>query len=156
MIEQARRPSPESLLAKIKEGERAKLRVYIGAAPGVGKTFKMLEDAHLLKHQGVDIVTAMIEPHGRADTAAMVGDLEHVPLRKIEYRGVIIEEMDTDAVIARKPAVAIVDELAHTNAPGSKNNKRYEDVLQLLDAGISVTTAVNVQHIESLNDVIER
>src|SRR5258708_1779125 len=121
MIETARRPSPESLLAKIKESEQAKLRVYIGAAPGVGKTFQMLEDAHLLKHQGVDIVIAVIEPHGREDTIAMVGDLERVPFHKIEYRGVIIEEMDVDAVIARRPTIAIVDELAHTNAPGSKN-----------------------------------
>ena len=150
------KPSPESLLAKLKEGERASLRVYIGAAPGVGKTFQMLEDAHLLKKQGVDIVIAVIEAHGRSETAALVEGLEIVPMRRIEYRGVTLEETDVDAVIRRKPAVAIVDELAHTNVPGSRHNKRYEDVYDLLNAGISVITAVNVQHIESLNDAVAR
>src|SRR5258708_27443955 len=120
------RPSPDSLLAKLKEGERASLRVYIGAAPGVGKTYQMLEDAHQLKRQGVDIVIAYVEPHGRAETAALIGDLERVPLRRIEYRGVTLEELDVEAAIARRPSIAIVDELAHTNAPGSKNQKRYE------------------------------
>jgi two-component system sensor histidine kinase KdpD len=151
-----KRPSPESLLAKLKEGERASLRVYIGAAPGVGKTYQMLGDAHLLKKQGVDIVAAIIEPHGREDTKSMIGDLELVPVRRIEYRGVAMEEMDVDAVIRRHPAIAIVDELAHTNVPGSKNLKRYQDVVDLLDAGISVITAVNIQHLESLNDVVSR
>ena len=150
------RPTPESLLAKLQEGERANLRVYIGAAPGVGKTYQMLEDAHLLKKQGVDIVVAVVETHGREDTRALIGDLERVPLRKIEYRGVTLEEMDVDAVIARHPKIAIVDELAHTNVPGSKNRKRYQDVLDILNAGISVITAVNIQHLESLNDVINR
>ena len=156
MNETPRRPSPESLLAKLKEGERANLRVYIGAAAGVGKTYQMLEDAHLLKKQGVDIVVAFVEPHGRADTEAMIGDLERIPMRETEYRDVTIQEMDIDAVIARRPEIAIVDELAHTNVPGSKHHKRYEDVLELLDAGISVITAVNIQHIESLNDVVAR
>ncbi len=156
MNETLRRPSPESLLAKLKEDERAKLRVYIGAAAGVGKTYQMLEDAHQFKKQGVDIVVAFVEPHGRAETEAMIGDLERVPLREIEYRGVTLREMDVDAVIARRPEIAIVDELAHTNVPGSKRHKRYEDVLELLDAGISVITAVNIQHIESLNDVVAR
>ena len=150
------RPSAETLLAKLKEGERARLRVFIGAAPGVGKTYRMLEEAHTLKRQGVDIVVAYVEPHGRAETEALVGDLERVPLRRIEYRGVTLEEMDVDAVIKREPAVAVVDELAHTNAPGSKHDKRYEDVFELLDAGISVVTAVNIQHLESLNDVVAR
>ncbi len=150
------KPSPEALLAQIKEGERAKLHVYIGAAPGVGKTYQMLEEAHLLKKQGVDVVVAVIETHGRAETETMVGDLECVPLRRIEYRGIVLEEMDVDAVIARRPEIAIVDELAHTNVPGSKNQKRHEDVLDLLDAGIEVITAVNVQHIESLNDAVAR
>jgi two-component system, OmpR family, sensor histidine kinase KdpD len=156
MDENGARPTPESLLAKLKDSEKANLRVYIGAAPGVGKTYQMLEDAHLLKRQGVDIVVAIIDTHGRADTAAMIGDLERVPLRRIEYKGVTLEEMDVDAVIARHPEVAIVDELAHTNVPGSKNRKRYEDVLELLDAGISVITAVNIQHLESLNDAVAR
>ena len=150
------RPKPESLLAKEEQARRARLRIYIGAAPGVGKTYQMLEDAHHLKKQGVDIVIGFIEPHGRAETEALIGDLERVPLRRIEYRGVSLKEMDVDAVIARHPQLAIVDELAHTNAPGSKNHKRYEDVLEILDAGIAVITAVNVQHIESLNDAVAR
>jgi len=154
--ENGNRPSPESLLARLNEGEQAKLRVYIGAAPGVGKTYQMLEDAHLLKKQRADIVVAAVEPHGREDTKAMIGDLERVPMRRVEYRGVTLEEMDLDSVIARHPAIAIVDELAHTNVPGSKNRKRYQDVLDLLSAGISVITAVNIQHLESLNDVVTR
>src|SRR6476646_7749211 len=156
MSENGNRPSPESVLAKLNQGEQAKLRVYIGAAPGVGKTYQMLEDAHLMKKQGVDIVVAVVETHGREDTKAMIGDLECVPMHRIEYRGVTIEEMDVDAVVARRPAIAIVDELAHTNIPGSKNRKRYQDVLDLLKAGISVITAVNIQHLESLNDVVNR
>ena len=156
MNQNGNRPSPESLLAKLNQGEQAKLRVYIGAAPGVGKTYQMLEDAHLLKKQGADIVVAVVETHGREDTKEMIGELERVPMRRIEYRGVTLEEMDVDAVLARHPAIAIVDELAHTNVPGSKNRKRYQDVLDLLDAGISVITAVNIQHLESLNDVVTR
>jgi two-component system sensor histidine kinase KdpD len=156
MVEAAQRPSAEALLARLQESERARLRVYLGAAAGVGKTFQMLEDAHLLKRQGVDVVIGFIETHGRADTEAMVGDLERTPLRRIEYRGVTIEEMDVEAIIHRRPALVLVDELAHTNAPGSKNKKRYEDVLEILDAGIGVFTAVNVQHLESLNDVVAR
>ena len=150
------RPKPESLLAREEQARRARLRIYIGAAPGVGKTYQILEDAHQLKKQGVDIVIGFIEPHGRAETEGLIGNLEPVPLRRIEYRGVTLEEMDVDAVIAREPQIAIVDELAHTNAPGSMNRKRYEDVLEILDAGIAVITAVNVQHIESLNDAIAR
>src|SRR6476619_2062190 len=156
MNENGNRPSPESLLAKLNEGELAKLRVYIGAAPGVGKTYQMLEDAHLLKKQGVDIVVAVVESHGREDTRAMIGDLERVPLRRIKYRGITLEEMDLEGILARHPAIAIVDELAHTNVPGGENHKRYEDVLDLLNAGISVITAVNFQHLESLNDVMKR
>lgn len=152
----ATRPSPESLLAKQDQARRARLRVYLGAAAGVGKTYQMLEEAHLLKRQGVDVVAGFIEPHGRADTEALIGDLERMPLRRTEYRGVTLEEMDVDAIIERRPAVVLIDELAHTNVPGSKNRKRYEDVLEILDAGIPVITAVNVQHIESLNDAISR
>jgi two-component system sensor histidine kinase KdpD len=150
------RPSPESLLARLEEGAQARLRVYIGAAPGVGKTCQMLEDAHGLKRQGVEVVVGLVETHGREETKAMIGDLERVPLRRIEYRGVTLEEMDVEAVMARRPAIAIVDELAHTNVPGSKHNKRYEDVLDLLNNGISVITAVNIQHLESLNDAVAR
>jgi two-component system sensor histidine kinase KdpD len=144
----------ESLLARVKEEGRARLRLYIGAAPGVGKTYQMLEDAHELKRQTLDVVIGFIEPHGRADTLARVGDLEQVPLRAIEYRGVTLKEMDVAAVKARRPQIAVVDELAHTNVPGSTHAKRYEDVLELLDAGIHVISAVNIQHIESLNDAI--
>lgn len=150
------RPSAVSLLAKHEQAQRARLRLYMGAAPGVGKTFQMLEEAHLLRQQNVDIVVGFVEPHGRADTEALIGDLEQVPLKRIEYRGVTLQEMDVEAVIARRPAVVLVDELAHTNTPSSKHLKRYEDVLDILDAGISVITAVNVQHIESLNDAIAR
>ncbi|HKR11292.1 MAG TPA: universal stress protein [Pyrinomonadaceae bacterium] len=156
MVVELKRLSPEALLAKLKEGDEATLRVYIGAAPGVGKTWQMLQDAHALKRQGVDIVIAVVETHGRVETAALAEGLEHVPLRKIAYRGVMLEEMDLDAVIARRPQVAIVDELAHTDVPGSKHRKRYEDVKELLDNGISVITAVNIQHIESLNDAVAR
>jgi len=156
MTTELKRPSPEALLAKLKGGEKASLRVYIGAAPGVGKTYQMLEDAHLLKKQGVDIVVAVVDTHGREDTKTMIGELERVPMRRIEYRGVTLEELDVDAVISRHPAIVIVDELAHTNVPDSKNRKRYQDVLDLLNAGISVITAVNIQHLESLNDVVTR
>jgi two-component system, OmpR family, sensor histidine kinase KdpD len=144
----------ESLLARAKEEGRARLRVYIGAAPGVGKSYRMLEDAHELKRQGMDVVVGFVEAHGRADTLAQIRDLEQVPLRRLEYRGVTLSEMDLDAILARHPAIAVVDELAHTNVPGSTHQKRFEDVLALLDAGINVITAVNIQHIESLNDAI--
>jgi two-component system sensor histidine kinase KdpD len=150
------RPSPESLLQMVRETERAKLRIYIGAAAGVGKTYQMLKDTHALRKQGVDVVLAIVETHGRAETDEQIKDLEIVPPKKIEYRGTIFDEMDLDGVIERKPTVAIVDELAHTNIAGAKNQKRYEDVLELLDNGISVITAVNIQHIESLNDAIAR
>ncbi len=156
MSVQLKRSSPEILLANLKAGARASLRVYIGAAPGVGKTWQMLEDAQALKRQDVDIVIGAIEYHGRVETAALAEGLERVQMRKIEYRGVMLPEMDLDALIARRPQVAIVDELAHTDIPGSRNRKRYEDVLELLDQGISVITAVNIQHIESLNDVVAR
>lgn len=150
------RPDAASLLAKISESDRPRLRVYIGAAPGVGKTYQMLQDAHQLKRQGFDIVIGFIETHGRADTTALLGDFEQVAHRAIEYRGVVLKEMDLDAIKARQPQIAIVDELAHTNAPGSVHQKRFEDVLDLLNSGISVITAVNIQHIESLNDVVAR
>jgi two-component system sensor histidine kinase KdpD len=150
------RRTPESLLAKIKESEQAKLRIYIGHAAGVGKTYRMLEDAHELKRQGLDIVLGMIEPHARVETEALVSGLEQVPLKSIEYRGATFKELDLEAILARRPQIAVVDELAHTNVPGSKHQKRYEDVLEILDAGISVITAINIQHMESLNDAVAR
>jgi len=156
MNENGKHRSAESLLAKLHQDERPKLRVYIGAAPGVGKTYQMLADAHLLKKQGVDIVIAIIDTHGREETKQMIDNLECLPMRRVEYQGVTLEEMDLETVIQRAPEIAIVDELAHTNVPGSKNCKRYQDVLELLEAGISVITAVNIQHLESLNDVVAR
>ncbi len=139
-----------------RQQEPARLRVYIGAAPGVGKTYHMLNDAHLKRKQGVDVVIGLIEPHSRQETIDQIRDLEAVPLRVIPYRGVELKEMDVDAILARHPDTVIVDELAHTNVPGSKNRKRYEDVLELLDAGINVMTAVNIQHLETLNDAVNR
>jgi two-component system sensor histidine kinase KdpD len=140
-----------------KKPEQAKLRIYLGAAPGVGKTYDMISDAYRMKHQlGVDIVIGLVESHGRTETEARVRDLEIVPQRVIPYRGVNLKEMDVDAIIARHPNTVVVDELAHTNVPGSKNRKRYEDVLELLEAGINVMTAVNIQHLETLNDAVNR
>ena len=130
--------------------------MYIGAAPGVGKTYAMLREAHALRARGLDVVAGLIETYGRKDTDAQIGDLEVVPRRKIEYRGTTLEEMDVDAIIARKPQVCVVDELAHSNAPGSRNDKRYQDVLEILEAGIHVMTAVNIQHLETLNDAVAR
>jgi two-component system sensor histidine kinase KdpD len=146
--------STDSIRALFEQSERAWLRVYLGAAPGVGKTYEMLRDGHLLREQGMDVVIGFVETYGRADTEAQIKDLYAVPRRKIAYRNVVLEEMDLEAIIERKPQVCLVDELAHTNVPGSKNQKRYEDVLDLLDAGIHVMTAVNIQHLETLNDAV--
>jgi two-component system sensor histidine kinase KdpD len=147
-------------MAEIKlerQQEPARLRVYIGAAPGVGKTYDMLSDAYRMKHQqGVDVVIGLVEPHKRKETEDRIRDLEIIPQRVIPYRGVNLKEMDVDAILARHPHTVIVDELAHTNVPGSKNRKRYEDVLELLEAGINVMTAVNIQHLETLNDAVNR
>jgi two-component system sensor histidine kinase KdpD len=156
-----KRPTPEELLARYgfairKESRRrGRLRVFLGAAPGVGKTFAMLLEGRRLKDEGQDVVVGFVETHGRAETAAQVDGLEVIPRNVIDYRGVNVEEMDTDAVIQRKPQIALVDELAHTNAPGSKREKRYEDIEAIRDAGIDVISTVNVQHLESLNDVVE-
>ncbi|HSD22496.1 MAG TPA: universal stress protein [Anaeromyxobacter sp.] len=152
----ARRPSAQDFLELVERGKRGRLKLYIGFAAGVGKTWRMLEEAHALKQRGVDVVGAFVEPHGRPETTALIRDLEIVPRSKVEYRGVVVEEMDVDAVLARRPAVAIVDEIPHTNVPGSKNRKRYQDVLDLLAAGINVIGALNIQHLESLNDLILR
>ena len=155
-VPDAVRPSAEQLLERIKQQDRAKLRVYIGAAPGVGKTYSMLEDARALQKREVDVVIGLVETYGRAETEAQIGGLEIIPRRKIPYKGVEIEEMDVDAILARKPQMCVVDELAHSNVPGSRHEKRYQDVLQLLDAGINVMTAVNIQHLETLNDLVSR
>jgi two-component system, OmpR family, sensor histidine kinase KdpD len=135
---------------------RGMLRIYLGAAPGVGKTYAMLNEGHRRKSRGTDVVIALIETHGRARTRAMVGDLPVVPRKAIHYRGTDFEEMDVDAVLARAPQVVCVDELAHTNIPGSRNEKRWQDIEELLDAGITVLSTVNVQHLESVNDVVEK
>jgi two-component system sensor histidine kinase KdpD len=133
---------------------RGTLRVYLGAAPGVGKTFAMLSEAQRARERGADIVIGFVETHGRPKTAEQIAGLEVVPRRSIEYRATVFEEMDVDAVLARRPERALVDELAHTNVPGSRNPKRWQDVEELLDAGIDVITTVNIQHLESLNDVV--
>ena len=155
MAEHARR-SPDALLARLKDEERARLRIYIGAAPGVGKTYEMLAEAHALRARGLDVVVGYVETYGRVDTEAQLKDLEVIPRRTIDYRGVTMEDMDVDAIIHRKPQVSVVDELAHTNVPGSRHVKRYEDVLDILAAGIHVMTAVNIQHLETLNDAVAR
>ena len=135
---------------------KSRLRVLLGAAPGVGKTYAMLEEGKRLLSEGKNVVVAVVETHGRAATAAMAEGLTVVPRRTVEYRGVTLTEMDVDAVIALKPDIALVDELAHTNAPGSLREKRWEDVQAILNAGIDVISTVNIQHIESLNDVVEQ
>jgi two-component system sensor histidine kinase KdpD len=149
-------PGSSDFLALVRQRERGRLKVYIGSAAGTGKTYRMLQEAQDLRRRGSDIVVGFVETHKREETEAQVGELEVVPRRKIEYRGVTLEEMDVDAVIARRPQVALVDELAHTNVPGARNGKRWQDVMLLLDEGINVISAVNVQHLESLNDVLER
>jgi two-component system sensor histidine kinase KdpD len=156
------RPDPDALLARIRREEeerresgRGHLRIYLGAFPGVGKTYAMLNEAQRRKVYGEDVVVGYVETHGRRSTAIQVEGLEVVPRKRIEYGGVTVEEMDVEAILKRKPAVCLVDEIAHTNAPGSDREKRYEDVQVLLDAGIDVVSTLNVQHLESLNDTVE-
>src|SRR5215472_3607982 len=154
-----KRPDPDELLARVREEEeqsaRGKLTIFFGAAPGVGKTYTMLEAARLeVEDQKRDVVIGIVETHGRYDTGALLIGLELLPRRKVEHRGIALEEFDIDAALARKPQLILVDELAHTNAPGSRHLKRWQDVEELLDAGIDVFTTMNVQHLESLNDVV--
>ena len=155
---ETKRPNPDELLARVQEQEarsrRGRLKIYFGAAAGVGKTYSMLEAAQTLRAEGVDVVAGYVEPHHRAETEAMLEGLEVIPPRLVEYRGTHLNEFDLDAALKRKPAIILVDELAHTNTPGSRHAKRWQDVEELLDAGINVHTTVNVQHLESLNDVI--
>src|SRR3984893_18786482 len=155
-----RRPDPDELLARVKEAEtrqaRGKLKIFFGAAAGVGKTYAMLEAASQQRAQGVDAVVGWVETHGRVETEALLGGLEILPRRAVEYRGTALKEFDLDAALARRPALMLVDELAHSNAPGSRHAKRWQDVLELLDAGINVYSAMNVQHVESLNDVVAK
>ena len=153
---QDQRPSPEALLeaARREEEQLGKLKIFMGAAPGVGKTYEMLQQARARKKDGDDIVVGVVETHGRKETEALLDDLEVLPRQSIEYKGQSLEEMDLDAIIARQPQFVLVDELAHTNVPGSRHPKRYLDVEELLNRGINVYTTLNIQHIESLNDVV--
>ena len=155
-----KRPEPESLLAIAKQEEtakkRGKLTIYFGAAPGVGKTYSMLSDARMRKKEGIDVVVGYVEPHGRKETETLLEGLEIIPPAVIEHKGVKLAEMDLDGVLARKPGLVLVDESAHTNAPNSRHAKRYQDVEELLNAGIDVYTTLNVQHLESLNDTVFR
>ncbi|MGQ0585084.1 MAG: DUF4118 domain-containing protein [Reyranella sp.] len=150
------RPSPDALLKAAEKETRGKLKIFLGAAPGVGKTWEMLSTARRRKLEDIDVVVGVVETHGRAETEAQLAGLEILPRRRTEYKGRTLEEMDIDAVLARRPALVLVDELAHTNAPGSRHPKRYLDVEELLSAGIDVYSTLNVQHIESLNDVVAR
>lgn len=141
-------------LALVRRRDRGKLKLYIGSAAGVGKTYRMINEAHDLRRRDTDVVIGFVETHKRVDTEAQLRNIDVIPRLRIEYRGVTLEEMDVDALITRHPQVAVVDELAHSNVPGARHRKRWEDVMQLLDEGINVISAVNVQHIESLNDVV--
>ena len=146
----------QDFLDLLERAKRGRLKIYLGFAAGVGKTVRMLKEAQALKLRGVDVVLAFIEPHGRAETAELIGDLEVVPRKQFAYRGITVEEMDLDAVLARRPEIAIVDEVAHTNVPLCRNRKRYQDILEITQAGINVICAFNIQHLETLNDLIER
>ena len=150
------RASVDALAARIKDQDRGRLRVYIGAAPGVGKTYVMLQDANALQARGLDVVVGYLETYGRVETDAQVKNLEIIPRRRIEYQGVSMEDVDVDAILARRPQVCVIDDLAHSTGPGSRHAKRYEDVTELLEAGVHVMTAVNIQHLETLNDAVAR
>lgn len=149
-------PTPEHFLTLIRQQQRGRLKIYLGFAAGVGKTYAMLQEGQRLQRLGVDVVVGVVETHGRAETAAQLCDLEQIPRRRIEYHSVVLEEMDLDAILARHPSVALVDELAHTNTPGSRNSKRYQDIEELLHAGINVVSTLNIQHLESLYDLVEK
>src|SRR5499426_3098711 len=157
---QDNRPDPDTLLARVQEEEthqgRGKLKIFFGATAGVGKTYAMLEAAHARRKEGVDVVVGWVDTHGRAETEALLAGLEMLPRRSVAYRGTTLSAFDLDAALARHPALILVDELAHTNASGSRHAKRWQDVVELLDAGIDVYTTMNVQHIESLNDVVAK
>lgn len=151
-----RRPSPEELLKEAQREVRGRLKIFLGAAPGVGKTFEMLLTAQTRRREGIDVVIGVVETHGRVETEQLLAGLEVIPRRRVDYRGHALEEMDLDAVLTRRPKLVLVDELAHTNVPGSRHPKRYLDVEELLAAGIDVFTTLNIQHVESLNDVVAR
>lgn len=147
---------PDSFLRMIRRSERGKLKIYLGYCAGVGKTYQMLQEARRLKGDGIDVAVGLVETHGRKETEALLEGLEIVLRRKVDYCGIVTEEMDLDAILSRKPAVVLVDELAHTNIPGSRNAKRYQDIEEILNAGIHVISTLNVQHLESLYETVER
>jgi two-component system sensor histidine kinase KdpD len=149
------KPSPDDFLTIIRRQQLGKLKIYLGPCPGVGKTYQMLVEGNRLRRQGVDVVIGYVEPHNRPETTAQIGELEIVPPLVAKYHGMTLKEMDLDGVLARKPTIALVDELAHTNTPQSRNRKRYEDVQDLLRAGINVIATVNIQHFESLYNIVE-
>jgi two-component system sensor histidine kinase KdpD len=146
----------KAFLQMIRRSQRGRLKLYLGYGPGVGKTYQMLSEAHRLKKEGIDVVVGLVETHGRAETQELVEGLEVIPRRRVEYRGIVVEEMNPDAIIARQPQVVLIDELAHTNVPGSRNAKRYQDVQDILAAGIHVISTLNVQHLESLYNTVEQ
>jgi two-component system sensor histidine kinase KdpD len=152
------RPDPDALLKEVEreETKRGRLKIFLGYSPGVGKTYAMLNEASVLKRRGEDVVVGIAVSHGRTETEALLKNLEIIPRRRVEYQGIVLEELDLDGILARRPTVVLVDELAHTNVPGSQHPKRYQDVMELLDHGIDVYTTVNVQHFESLNDIVEK
>ena len=154
MTDDRGRRADEFLALTRRESVKGKLKVYLGMAAGVGKTVRMLDDAHAMRQQGIDVVVGYVEPHGRAETLSRVGDLEVIPRASRHYKDVVIEEMDIDACLKRKPDVLVVDELPHTNAPGSRHEKRWQDVEEILGSGISVMTAMNVQHLEGVQDIV--
>ena len=156
MAEREGRPSPEALLAAAKQEGRGRLKIFLGAAPGVGKTYEMLLAAQARRRDGVDVVVGVVEAHGRRETEALLEGLEVIPRRQAEYKGHLLAEMDLDAILKRRPQLVLVDELAHTNAPGSRHPKRYLDAEELIAAGIDVFATLNIQHVESLNDVVAR
>ena len=153
-----KRPDPDALLEKVREEERTssrgRLRIFFGAAAGVGKTYSMLEAAHERLREGVDVLVGHVETHGRPETTALLEGLAAQPPREVNYRGRLLQEFDLDSALARRPRILLVDELAHTNVPGSRHERRHQDVEELLSAGIDVYTTLNVQHLESLNDLV--
>src|SRR5947209_11822927 len=156
MAEREGRPSPEALLAAAKQEGRGRLKIFLGAAPGVGKTYEMLLSAQAKRRDGVNVVVGVVESHGRRETEALLEGLEVIPRQQVEYKGHTLAEMDLDAILKRRPQLVLVDELAHTNAPGSRHPKRYLDVEEIIAAGIDVFGTLNIQHVESLNDVVAR
>ena len=153
-MQENREARADALAGELRRQNSGHLTLFLGAAPGVGKTYAMLSRARELRRQGVDLVIGVVETHGRSETAALTEGHELIPRRQIEYQGHRLDEMDLDAIVQRQPRIVLVDELAHRNAPGSRHERRWQDVLELLDKGIDVYSTVNIQHLESLNDIV--